>query len=123
MRLLLDSNVLVRMAQGLVGPRLTALLNDADNQLFASIASIWELAIKAKRADLRLPADFPSRLVAQGCAILPITTAHAWSVAALPRLHGDPFDRLLVAQALAERLVLVTSDRELSGYGVALIRA
>lgn len=124
MRLLLDSNVLVRMVQGRVKPKLAAILEDVDNTLGVSVASLWELAIKvAKDGSFLLPTDFPSRLTKAGCTYLPVTIEHAWSVSRLPRLHGDPFDRLLVAQALAEGLTLVTSDGKLAQYGVAMIRA
>ena len=123
MRLLLDSNVLVRVSRGLAGSRLRVLISDPTHTLVVSIASIWELAVKEAKHGLGLPDDFADGLETRGCVLLPITARHAWSVARLPYLHGDPFDRLLVAQALAEDLTLVTSDHLLAGYGVAMILA
>ena len=123
MRLLLDSNVVIRMVTAHVDTRLARLLEDRSNDLLISLASVWELAIKDARYDLDLPPDFRDQLAARGCAWLPISLDHVWSVRSLPPHHGDPFDRLIVAQALAESLTLVTSDALLARYGVEVIRA
>ena len=111
------------MVAGHVDHRLADLLEDPANGLFISLASVWELAIKDVRFDLNLPPDFRDQLVSRGCAWLPISLDHVWSVRSLPLHHGDPFDRLIVAQALAESLTLVTSDAVLARYGVEVIRA
>lgn len=120
MRLLLDSQVVVWWS---VYPgRLRASTRDAiaspDNDVLLSAASVWELGLKIARRRLRLPDDYAARLIAAGLEELPVTLAHANRALALPTLHGDPIDRLLIGQALEEGLVLVTADREIVRYDV-----
>jgi PIN domain nuclease of toxin-antitoxin system len=102
-------------------------LGDRENVLFLSAASAWEIAIKHRLGRLPLPsppAEFvPERLVRDGVDPLPVEHRHALRVASLPALHRDPFDRLLVAQAQIERLVLVTADAQLAEYGIETLRA
>ena len=96
-----------------------ALIEDEGNMLFFSAASLWEVAIKAGmgRADFAVDAGVLRRgLVDNGYEELAVTGAHAAAVAALPPLHRDPFDRMLVAQALVEGVGLVTADAGLAGY-------
>jgi PIN domain nuclease of toxin-antitoxin system len=89
-----------------------------DSEVFVSAASIWEVSIKAALG--KLAAD-PSQLLAEiepaGFRLLPVTGHHAAAVALLPALHNDPFDRMLVAQAKTEPLLLVTNDSALHAYG------
>jgi PIN domain nuclease of toxin-antitoxin system len=102
------------------------LLEDSATVLLLSVASIWELGIKASIGRMTLPEPFDqyvrSRLASGEVEILPVSVEHALRAAALPRHHGDPFDRMLVAQAQAENLVLLTDDREIGLYDVALRR-
>ncbi|MBB3085586.1 type II toxin-antitoxin system VapC family toxin [Geodermatophilus sabuli] len=121
MRVLLDTHVLVWAAA--TPERLGAaeeLLADADLRM-ASAASIWELAIKQRLGKLSLGSDVRtwSRRVARELVLdhLPVTADHAAAVEHLPDVHRDPFDRLLVAQAVAEDAVLLTADARLTGYG------
>ncbi|MDQ2664748.1 MAG: type II toxin-antitoxin system VapC family toxin [Gemmatimonadota bacterium] len=90
-----------------------------------SAASAWEMAIKVSIGKLTLPtvADVAAELVRCGFLALSVELAHAEQMRALPPLHADPFDRLLVAQARVEGLTLVTADRQLSVYGVTVIDA
>jgi PIN domain nuclease of toxin-antitoxin system len=120
-RLLLDTHLLLWAA--FVPERLpdaaAALVEDAGNALVFSAASVWEVAIKAAlgRPDFTVDAGlFRRGLVDNGYEELPITAAHAAAVAGLPPLHRDPFDRMLVAQALVEGLGLLTADARLGGY-------
>ena len=123
MRLLLDTHVLIWWD---AGRRLSAAartaIRDAD-AVYVSAASAWEIAIKASLGKV-----VSSRSVAQataecGFVELPVTFAHAEQLAALPALHRDPFDRLLVAQALAEDLTVVTRDPAIARYHVTVITA
>ena len=123
MRLLLDTNVVIRMVEGDVSNALRDLLQDTKNTLLISAISLLELAIKDAKYGLGLPPDFRERLTAAGCNWLGVTPEHAWAVRSMPALHGDPFDRLIVAQAMAEDLVLVSTDRLLPAYGLPVIRA
>jgi len=102
------------------------LILDPGNEVYFSAASVWEIAIKSalRRRDFDADAAALARAAAQGgFAELAVTAAHAARVAALPPVHRDPFDRLLVAQAQAEPMTLLTNDGALAGYGplVALI--
>jgi PIN domain nuclease of toxin-antitoxin system len=122
MQLLLDTHLLLwSMAASRRLPRVAKeLLLDPANSVSYSAASIWEIAIKSalRREDFKV--DLPSLLRALGRANfteLPISAAHAMRVTVLPAIHKDPFDRLLVAQALVESSVLLTNDGQLGRYG------
>lgn len=86
-----------------------------------STASLWEIAIKAAIGKLEAPDDLPRRVEDLGFDLLPVTAEHAWRVRDLPRHHGDPFDRLLIAQAQIERLPIVTADPAFGAYDVEVI--
>lgn len=90
-------------------------------EVFVSVASAWETAIKIGKNKLRLPESFAAGLHDSGFASLPITLRHAEAVAVLPPHHGDPFDRMLIAQAMVEDLVLVSADRQFAAYGVPIL--
>lgn len=95
------------------------LLGEYDKELYFSPVSIWEVANKAgtKRALGISGESFRSHLLEGGFRELQITSEHAMVVGTLPRIHGDPFDRMLVAQAMAEDCILVTHDDKLPQYG------
>ena len=125
MKLLLDTQLLLWAAGQ--PKRLSAaarkLLNDPANELCFSAASLWEIAIKSTlgREDFRVEPRLLRRgLLDNGYVELPITSQHAVSIDALPPLHKDPFDRLLVAQALSEGITLLTSDGTLAKYPGAI---
>jgi PIN domain nuclease of toxin-antitoxin system len=89
--------------------------------LVLSVVSLWELIAKCQAGKLRIPE--PDRTLSKWAQqldlrILPVETAHACAVYSLPLLHGDPFDRMLLAQALSEGLTLVTKDADMSRYTV-----
>jgi PIN domain nuclease of toxin-antitoxin system len=98
-----------------------------DNELFLSVASAWEIAIKVSVSKLPLPEPvdiyIASRMQRLGIKYLDIVFPHVCQVATLPLLHRDPFDRILVAQAQIERLTLVTADEILTNYNVDLLWA
>lgn len=121
MRLLLDTHVLLwaLMEPERLEPPGRELLEAPGNDVMFSAASIWEVAIKAAldRSDFRVsPAEIAGAAVDSGFAELPVRADAASRVAALPPLHRDPFDRLLVAQAMAEPARLLTTDRQLAAY-------
>lgn len=96
------------------------LLQSRDQRLSFSLVSIWEVAIKTSlgRPDFVVdPRDLREGMVAAGFAELPIRAEHVIRVGALPWIHRDPFDRMLVAQCLEDKLTLLTVDRDLQGYG------
>jgi PIN domain nuclease of toxin-antitoxin system len=91
------------------------------SSVYVSVATAWELAIKLASNKLNLPVPVSKMAAAYGFSELLITFQHVELAAGLPFHHRDPFDRLLVAQALTEGLILVTSDRKLSEYGVPVL--
>lgn len=118
MRLLLDTHVLL-WALGdpaRLGRKTRALIERSD--VLVSVASLWEISIKATLGKLKAnPHEVMDAIVPSGFDVLPIHAEHAVEVFALGTLHGDPFDRLLVAQARAERLELLTFDTTLQAFG------
>jgi len=86
-----------------------------------SVVSVWELAVKAAVGKIEAPDDLLDLLGAHGAVLLPITAEHAYATRHLPFIHRDPFDRLLVAQAQAEGVSLVTGDPVFAAYGVQVI--
>lgn len=126
MKLLLDTHILLWAASG--SPRLSAkaknLLEDETNSLTFSTASIWEIVIKHMlgRADFRAdPTQLRSRSLANGYAETPVTSPHALAVVTLPPIHKDPFDRMLVAQAIVEQATLVTADETVTRYPASTV--
>ena len=124
MRVLVDTHFLVWWAAGRKVPKQAAsLIQDPANQLYASAASVWEIAIKVGLGRLDVdPVELVQALNDGGFTALPVTTQHAIAVASLPEIHRDPFDRLLVAQSRVEDLCLLTQDQVLDGYGAMVIR-
>jgi PIN domain nuclease of toxin-antitoxin system len=98
-------------------------IEDGVNEVFLSAASVWEASIKAAAGRLSTPTPIEAAAADAGIAELPIRWAHARRAADLPALHRDPFDRMLVAQALEEGLVLLTRDPLVRQYAVATATA
>jgi PIN domain nuclease of toxin-antitoxin system len=97
------------------------LLFAEDSDCYLSAASVWEVAIKRRLGKLKAPADIHVHIERHGINGLPIYDRHAARVAALARHHGDPFDRLLVAQALEEGMSILSADPVLPRYGVSVV--
>ena len=121
MRLLLDTHLLLWAAGP--SPRLSIearrLIDDPDNALVVSAASLWEIAVKSglRRPNFRIDAALLRRnLLNNSYQELAVTGEHAVAVAALPLLHRDPFDRILVAQSIVEGITLLTSDPRVAQY-------
>ena len=125
MRLLLDTHALIwwLTSSKSLDPQTLRALEDRSNRVYVSVASFWEMAIKAATGRLSIPPRIMVQLSASGVTILPIETPHAWRVSTLPPLHKDPFDRLLVAQAMHEGLTLVTRDPWVAAYPIVTLRA
>jgi PIN domain nuclease of toxin-antitoxin system len=121
MKLLADSHILLWAASspGRLSETAKALLIDPENELYFSAANIWEIAIKSAlgRADFQTDAiRLQQGLLANGYHELPILSAHGLAAAALPPIHKDPFDRILIAQAASEQMLLLTSDLTVAKY-------
>jgi PIN domain nuclease of toxin-antitoxin system len=123
-RLLLDTHALLWWLadEGLSAPARDAIAEPA-NLVAVSAASAWEISIKKALGKLVAPDDLEQQVQAGGFVALPISIAHAVAAGALNRHHEDPFDRMLIAQALAEGLTIVTRDKRFNDYGVALLPA
>lgn len=93
----------------------------SDATVFASAASVWEIAIKRASGKLKAPANLAALLPRMRFSPLPVTLQHAEAITHLPAIHGDPFDRLLIAQARTEGLTLLSEDRYFAGYDVPVI--
>ena len=121
MKLLLDTQLLLWAAgqPERLSKSARKLLDDPQNELVFSAASLWEVAIKSSlgREDFRVEPRLLRRgLLDNGYAELPITSQHAVNIDGLPLLHKDPFDRLLLSQALSEGITLLTTDSSLAAY-------
>lgn len=125
MRLLLDTHVAVWWFNDLarVRPDARVALEDPSNDALLSAASVWEAGLKQATGRLDLPIHLDDLGRSGGLIELPISWEHARAAAELPRLHGDPFDRILVAQAMLEDLVLLTRDPRIREYDVATMPA
>ena len=123
--MLLDTHVLLWSIDEpeRIGRQATEAFRDQITGTIVSVVTLWEIAIKRAAGRLRAPDNMPERVRALGHEILPVLAEHAWRVGMLPMHHKDPFDRLLVAQAIVEDLTIVTHDRVMSSYGARIIRA
>jgi PIN domain nuclease of toxin-antitoxin system len=123
LRLLLDTHVVLAWLLGdePLGSRAKPELEDSSNQLIVSAVVVWEVAIKRALGKVQVPMTFVADLIESDAVKLPINLDHAAGVARLPHHHRDPFDRLLVAQAMIERATIVSSDDALRAYGVPIL--
>ncbi len=127
MRLLIDTHALLWFCEGnpILSPQARAAMEDDSNERFVSHVSAWEVAIKVSIGKLKLETDyrviFSGVLEANGFVFLPPAIEHYEAVITLPRHHGDPFDRLMIAQAQVEGLMIVTCDENFPAYGVPLL--
>lgn len=125
MKLLLDTNALLwaLLEMHRLSPRAIEVMEDDANDVFVSVVSVWEIEIKRAKGRLHVPVDIEPSLTAQRFSPLPVTLRHAQAVESLPRHHRDPFDRMLVCQAQLDDLVLITSDRLMQRYPIAVLPA
>jgi PIN domain nuclease of toxin-antitoxin system len=127
MRVLLDTHVLIWLVEGDKNLSTVArsAIEDEDNSLYLSISSLWEITIKLSlgKLDLQLSVDemVESFLIPGGIEILQIETSHLSILRDLPLHHRDPFDRLIIAQAQAENMTLISADGMFYRYGVDLV--
>jgi PIN domain nuclease of toxin-antitoxin system len=122
MRLLLDTNIVVRLMQAGQYDKAARRIIEGAAAVYFSAASIWEIAIKASTRKLDVDIDsLEPRLVESGIESLPVTWTHALRSYDIATAHPDPFDRLLLAQAVCEPLHLLTSDEGLARYNTELV--
>lgn len=126
MRILIDTHILIWHLED--DKRLTAqhgnIIEDSNNRVFVSVASLWEIAIKTSRGKLSLSRpieDIFSEIERSTSSILLIKANHALHVSKLIFHHNDPFDRMIIAQALVEGLPVMSTDKNFAAYGVTLL--
>ena len=125
MRLLLDTHALLWSLNDdqALGADARALIRDPSNDVLVSMVSLWEIVVKARVGKLEADIEEIDRAIeAQGFDRLDIVPSHLAALAGLPMHHRDPFDHLLIAQALDEQLTLVSQDKNFAAYEVPLVR-
>lgn len=128
MKLLLDTHIMLWWLRDSpkLGPRTRAAIAQSDSRLLASVASFWEISIKGRKGQFDEPgSSLFAEAMAQNIEVVGVNPEHLHALEKLPldRTHNDPFDHLILAQAIVERALLVTSDRELLKYDVPVLRA
>ena len=125
MNLLLDTCVLLWWLDDpdLLSEEALTAIKETDNKIIVSVVSAWEIAIKKALGKLSSPDNLKEMIADAEFELMPIDYEHVWHVKDLPSHHKDPFDRLLVAQATVENLMLVTRDSYLEAYNVPILEA
>ena len=123
MRLLIDSHAFLWWGESspALGNTARSAIADPASEVLISIAALWELIIKASSGKLTLPADIETMVASQGFSVLSVSFDHLRRFGTLPRHHRDPFDRMMIAQALAEGIPIATGDRVFAAYGVQIV--
>ena len=127
MKLLLDSNVLLWSIfdRKRLSSKVRKLIDDDAHEIFVSVASVWELSIKVAKGKLGMPGGSIRYVMEQiertGATVLPLADRYILRVERLPHHHGDPFDRMIVAQALEEGCAILSSDAALAAYDAKVI--
>jgi PIN domain nuclease of toxin-antitoxin system len=122
-RLLIDSHAFLWWGEDspALGSAARSAIADPVNEALISVAALWELTIKASSGKLTLPADLETMAATLGFSVLSINFMHLRRLGLLPRVHRDPFDRMMIAQALAEGIPIITGDRAFAAYGVQTV--
>ena len=122
---LLDTHVLLwwLSADKQLGSSARKMIASTDNQIFCSVASYWEMVIKQSLGKLSFPKKTFTTLEENGILILPIEAKHIAELQSLPTIHKDPFDRILIAQAINEKMTLVTGDKHIQKYKIDTLEA
>ncbi len=128
MKYLIDTHVLIWHAENntALKPSILSILNDPANDLFVSHASLWEMAIKVSIGKLKLGYSIQQLellLLQNGFVLLPFDFAHYQVLSILPFHHNDPFDRMIIAQAMSENIEIITHDEKFKGYKVGVVWA
>jgi len=127
MRLLLDTHVLIWMAfsPDRLSTKARRAIQSHDNEIYFSVISLWEIGVKralGRKDFLFDPYVLRRELISRGFIELSVTGEHALAVNQLPSLHGDPFDRLLLCQAIVDGLTIITKDKLIAQYSVTVLR-
>jgi PIN domain nuclease of toxin-antitoxin system len=120
---LLDTHIFVWAMESnkLLPESIKNKIANPNNKVFVSVASIWEIIIKRNLKKIKVDFDIETSIEKAGIEIIPIETSHALEIEKLPHHHKDPFDRMLVAQAIAENLIIITEDEKIKKYDVSTL--
>jgi PIN domain nuclease of toxin-antitoxin system len=123
MKLLLDTHILLWWLSeaSRLSPTEIDLITDSDNFIFVSAATAWEIAVKKMIGKLEAPDDLPAALAVNNFLELPITIEHSQKLYKLPLHHNDPFDRIMIAQAISEDLTFMTRDAKIALYDIRIV--
>jgi PIN domain nuclease of toxin-antitoxin system len=124
LRLLLDTHLIVWWMNGeasKISEKALAALGSEDMEPVVSAVAIWEAAIKRRLGKLEVPVDMLAQIEDSGVELLPVTVRHADFVSSLPAHHADPFDRLLISQAMVEGIALASADETMRRYDIEVI--
>ena len=121
---LLDTSVLIWAMEKnpRLKPELISLLENPEVLVFVSVASIWEIVVKREKTPLKVPKNIVKSIKNVNFQILPIESDHVMEIERLSSYHNDPFDRMLISQARAEKLTLISSDKKIGKYKVKLLK-
>lgn len=124
MNYLLDTHILLAALYDdeSLSPALRLILSDSEHSFFVSHATLWEISLQQQQGRIEFDPDFYRTLESTNLNQLPIDVKHIAALTGLPPMHSDPFDRMLVAQASAEGMVIVTNDVRMSLYDVPTLR-
>lgn len=122
-KFLLDTHIFIWWLQADIrlSKQVNRILTDTENTIYLSVASIWEMYIKIEKGKLKMPYKFEDVIAKTGFTILPIALTHVLQLNKQEKFHKDPFDLMLVAQAKAEKLTLISSDEKFQQYKVTLL--
>ena len=120
---LLDTHIFVWAMEGskLLPESIKNKIADPNNKIFVSVASIWEIVIKRHLKKIKIAFDIETSIEKAGIEVLAIEASHALETEKLPPHHKDPFDRMLVAQAIVEKLMIITEDGKIKKYDVSVL--
>lgn len=124
MHYLLDTHVILWWLDNPqnIAPRARNIIADKNNEMFISSVSIWEMAIKSDLNKINIPINILTVLKTEGFRSLELTTEVSLSILNLPKIHSDPFDRMLIAQAKFNDLILITKDKIITKYPIITLK-
>jgi len=124
MKILLDTCVFLWWISNdaKLSSKIRKIISQEENMIFVSFSSIWEIVIKRTLGKLEINCDFEEEIGNHNFQQLPINMKHILGVEALPLIHGDPFDRMIISQAISEDLTIITADKIISKYDVKVYK-
>lgn len=124
MRYLIDTHIFIWWMErsNRLSRNIFNLLNNPQNKVFLSVASVWEVIIKKAKKKLKTPKDVEGGIKASGFIPINVEILHVLGIEKLPMYHDDPFDRIIISQTKAERLTLITADKKIWKYNLPLLR-